>query len=170
MACCGQSETSSSNLCPSLPVRGFFFREIAPTHGYAATRETAMAFFSRIPRCVVGLEACATAHYWARELAALGHEVRPLGDAAQPGLPAGRILPRHQAQPSRELTARAEHTGVGYRRSRAGGCYRPVTSGHLGLKDGGCLFSRPLILARASAIALSRDLSKGAVVGLVLPG
>src|SRR5262249_35176411 len=27
-------------------------------------------------RCVVGLEACATAHYWARELGALGHEVR----------------------------------------------------------------------------------------------
>jgi transposase len=35
-----------------------------------------LAFFSRIPRCVVGLEACATAHYWARELSALGHEVR----------------------------------------------------------------------------------------------
>src|SRR5262249_5743992 len=34
------------------------------------------AFFSRIPRCVVGLEACATAHYWARELGGLGHEVR----------------------------------------------------------------------------------------------
>ena len=32
--------------------------------------------FSRIPRCVVGLEACATAHYWARKLGALGHEVR----------------------------------------------------------------------------------------------
>src|SRR5437763_12400557 len=35
-----------------------------------------LAFYSRIPRCVVGLEACATAHYWARELGALGHEVR----------------------------------------------------------------------------------------------
>jgi len=33
-------------------------------------------FFSRLPRCVVGLEACATAQYWARELGALGHEVR----------------------------------------------------------------------------------------------
>src|SRR2546427_5618113 len=39
-------------------------------------RGQVLAFFSRIPRCVVGLEACATAHYWARELAALGHEVR----------------------------------------------------------------------------------------------
>jgi transposase len=39
-------------------------------------RGQVLGFFSRIPRCLVGLEACATAHYWARELAALGHEVR----------------------------------------------------------------------------------------------
>src|SRR5262249_15538571 len=39
-------------------------------------RNQVLAFFSRVPRCVVGLEACATARYWARELAALGHEVR----------------------------------------------------------------------------------------------
>src|SRR5262249_44937136 len=34
-------------------------------------RAQVLAFFSRLPRCVVGLEACATAHYWARELGAL---------------------------------------------------------------------------------------------------
>ena len=39
-------------------------------------RAQVLAFFSRLPPCLVGLEACATAHYWARELAALGHEVR----------------------------------------------------------------------------------------------
>jgi transposase len=39
-------------------------------------RGQVLAFFSRIPPCLVGLEACATAHYWARELTALGHEVR----------------------------------------------------------------------------------------------
>src|SRR6266511_1503634 len=39
-------------------------------------RGQVLAFFSRLPRCVVGLEACAPAHYWARELGALGHEVR----------------------------------------------------------------------------------------------
>jgi transposase len=32
--------------------------------------------FSRLPRCLVGMEVCATAHYWARELSALGHQVR----------------------------------------------------------------------------------------------
>ena len=35
-----------------------------------------LGFFARLPRCLVGMEACATAHYWARELRALGHEVR----------------------------------------------------------------------------------------------
>jgi len=39
-------------------------------------RGQVLAFFSRLPSCLVGLEACATAHYWARELGALGHEVR----------------------------------------------------------------------------------------------
>jgi transposase len=39
-------------------------------------RSQVLAFFSRLPSCLVGLEACATAHYWARELGALGHEVR----------------------------------------------------------------------------------------------
>jgi transposase len=39
-------------------------------------RAQVLTFFSRLPRCLVGLEACATAHYWARELRALGHEVR----------------------------------------------------------------------------------------------
>src|SRR5262249_11172178 len=39
-------------------------------------RSQVLGFFSRLPRCVVGLEACATAHYWARELVALGYEVR----------------------------------------------------------------------------------------------
>jgi transposase len=39
-------------------------------------RSQVVSFFARLPRCLVGLEACATAHYWARELQALGHEVR----------------------------------------------------------------------------------------------
>ena len=34
------------------------------------------AFFAGLPPCLVGMEACATAHHWARELTALGHEVR----------------------------------------------------------------------------------------------
>ena len=39
-------------------------------------RSQVLAFFSRLEPCIVGMEACSAAHYWARELAAVGHEVR----------------------------------------------------------------------------------------------
>jgi len=35
-----------------------------------------LAFFKTLPPCLVGMEACATSHYWARELTKLGHQVR----------------------------------------------------------------------------------------------
>ncbi len=40
------------------------------------TRSRLLAYFGELPRCLVGIEACATSHHWARELIALGHEVR----------------------------------------------------------------------------------------------
>src|SRR6186713_3655113 len=39
-------------------------------------RGQVMAFFEALAPCVVGMEACATSHYWARELTKLGHQVR----------------------------------------------------------------------------------------------
>jgi transposase len=39
-------------------------------------RSQVLRFFEELPPCLVGLEACATSHYWARELASLGHDVR----------------------------------------------------------------------------------------------
>src|SRR5438309_1212631 len=39
-------------------------------------REKVLESFANLPPCLVGLEACAAAHYWARELRKLGHEVR----------------------------------------------------------------------------------------------
>ena len=39
-------------------------------------RGQVMKFFEAVPPCLVGMEACATAHYWARELTKLGHQVR----------------------------------------------------------------------------------------------
>ena len=40
------------------------------------SRGKVLGFFSKLPPCLVGMEACASAHYWAREIAAFGHEVR----------------------------------------------------------------------------------------------
>src|SRR5216117_3559675 len=39
-------------------------------------RSQVLAFFKALPPCLIGIEACATAHYWARELTKLGHRVR----------------------------------------------------------------------------------------------
>ncbi len=39
-------------------------------------RGKVLEFFATLPPCLVGLEACGAAHYWARELRRLGHEVR----------------------------------------------------------------------------------------------
>ena len=39
-------------------------------------RRQVLPFFRKQPACLVGIEACATSHHWARELATFGHEVR----------------------------------------------------------------------------------------------
>jgi transposase len=61
-------------------------KNVFQVHGIDATgtavlrkrlrRGQVLAFFARLPRCLIGMEACATAHYWARELRALHHDVR----------------------------------------------------------------------------------------------
>ena len=61
-------------------------KNIFRVHGVDATgaavlrkrvrRSQVLAFFGHMPRCVAGMEACETAHYWARELKTLNHEVR----------------------------------------------------------------------------------------------
>lgn len=50
-------------------------------HGKARLKKTLsrgemLEFFARLPGCLIGIEACAGAHYWARELIKLGHDVR----------------------------------------------------------------------------------------------
>jgi transposase len=39
-------------------------------------RRELLAFFAGLSPCVVAMEACGSAHYWAREIARLGHEAR----------------------------------------------------------------------------------------------
>ena len=39
-------------------------------------RGQVLPFFEKLPPCLVGMEACATSHHWAREIAKFGHEVR----------------------------------------------------------------------------------------------
>jgi transposase len=61
-------------------------KSVFQVHGVAAAgqvvirrklkRRYVLAFFQKLPPCLVGIEACASSHYWARELQALGHTVR----------------------------------------------------------------------------------------------
>jgi transposase len=61
-------------------------KSVFQAHGIAADgtvivrrqlrRAQVLPFFEKQACCLVGIEACATAHHWAREIAALGHEVK----------------------------------------------------------------------------------------------
>ena len=42
----------------------------------ALKREKMMAFFQNLSPCLIGMEACASSHFWARTLMAMGHEVK----------------------------------------------------------------------------------------------
>src|SRR5271156_1027457 len=44
-------------------------------------RDRLLAFFAELPHCLVAMEACASAHHWAREIGKLGHEVRLIAPA-----------------------------------------------------------------------------------------
>ena len=61
-------------------------KNVFQVHGIDATekvvirkqlrRSQVLKFFASLPPCLVGMEACASSHYWARELTKLGHRVR----------------------------------------------------------------------------------------------
>src|SRR5262245_50680712 len=53
-----------------------FTASMRPRRSWSGNNFAAVAFFEALPPCLVGMEACASAHYWARELRKLGHEVR----------------------------------------------------------------------------------------------
>jgi transposase len=42
-------------------------------------RRQVLAFFAKLPPCLIGIEACASSHYWARELQALGRALDTAG-------------------------------------------------------------------------------------------
>jgi transposase len=66
-------------------------KSVFQVHGVDAAGEVALRrqlrrvevlkFFRNLPPCLVGMEACGTAHYWARALRALGHDARLLPPA-----------------------------------------------------------------------------------------
>ena len=60
----------------------------------AFRRKDVLAFFAQLPECLVGMEACGSAHHWARELIKLGHDARMMPPAyVKPyGAPRRRVV------------------------------------------------------------------------------
>jgi len=64
----------------------YLAKSVFQVHGVDAVGATALTkrlhrkqmlpFFSKLPPCLIAMEACGTAHYWARTLAGMGHEIR----------------------------------------------------------------------------------------------
>jgi transposase len=68
-------------------------------------RRYVLVFFQKLPRCLVGIEACASSHYWSRELGALGHTVRLM--------PPAYVKPYVKRQKNDATDAEAICEGVG---------------------------------------------------------
>src|ERR1700677_2650847 len=66
-------------------------------------RRYMLAFFEKLPPCLIGMEACASSHHWSRELQALGHTVRLIPPAyVKPyGAPRRRVLPVEEGSTQR---------------------------------------------------------------------
>ncbi len=91
-------------------------KNVFQVHGIAANgkilvrrqlrRGEVLKFFQGVPPCLVGIEACGTAHYRAREIAAFGHTVRLMPPAyVKPYVKRGQTdagpMPRQSAKRSR---------------------------------------------------------------------
>lgn len=76
-------------------------------------RSEVLKFFRKLPPCVVGMEACAGAHYWGRAIMALGHEVRLMPPTrVKPYVKRGQKNDRADAAACREAMSRPTMTFV----------------------------------------------------------
>ena len=104
-------------------------KSVFQVHGVEATgqvvvrrqlkRRHVQAFFAKLPPCLIGIEACASSHFWARELQAVGHTVRLIPPAyvkpyvkrqKNDASDAEAIRAYHQGQRSFAPQQQAEHT------------------------------------------------------------
>jgi len=56
-------------------------------------RSEMLKFFTNLPPCLIGVEACGSAHHWAHKLIDLGHEVRLMAPQFVKPYVSGRLFP-----------------------------------------------------------------------------
>jgi transposase len=65
-------------------------------------RRAVLAFFEKLPPCLIGIEACASSHHWSRELKALGHTVRLMPPAYVKPSSGRRTMPQTPRRSARQ--------------------------------------------------------------------
>ena len=113
-------------------------------------RRYVLAFFQKLPPCLIGMEACASSHHWSRELQALGHIVRLMPPAYVKPYVKRQKNDATDAEAICEAVTRAQHAVRANQNSRAASAMRAM--------DRTCSMAsgRPASMPRASSRARSR--------------
>ena len=108
-------------------------------------RRQVLAFFGRLSPCLIGMEACATSHHWARELTKLGHKVR--------------LMPPRYVKPyvKRNKNDAADAEAINMRQSPP----TDVTKTYGGHVDRRMLDQREHIVPRSTVLSLTMKASVG---------
>jgi hypothetical protein len=91
-------------------------------------RRHVQAFFAKLPPCLIGIEACAASHFWARELQAVGHTVRLIPPAYVKPYVKRQKNDAADAEAICEVVTRAQHAVCADQDGRAAGL--PGASSH----------------------------------------
>lgn len=86
-------------------------------HGVAVlrrqlSRKQVLSFLAQLPPCLVAMEACASAHYWGRQIKALGHEVKLIPPQYVKPFVRGNKTDRNDAQAICEAALRPDMPAV----------------------------------------------------------
>jgi hypothetical protein len=81
-------------------------------------RRYVLAFFQKLPRCLIGIEACASSHHWSRQLQTLGHTVRLMPAAYVTRVP---VEEPSIASTADSCTAAKQHPSISGEAERRGG-------------------------------------------------
>jgi transposase len=75
--------------------------------GKQLRRAQVAVFFANLPPCVIGMEACASAHHWARTLQGFGHTVRLIAaQFVKPYVKTNKMMPPMPKQSVRRWVGR----------------------------------------------------------------